>query len=236
MQIKTQIKLCALLFVLAFLATPSAVFAQSFSLGADFVSRYVWRGYDFGESLSAQPALTFSSGGFEIGAWGSYAIAGEGGGANELDLWLGYSIELSNSASVSFGVTDYHFPAPGSEYFDFDDGEGAHVIEPYVSFTGPETFPVTLYGAMNVYNDEDNSLYVEASVPFEVEGVELGLTAGVIANESAYYGTEGFALVNLGLSASKEIPISSVFSLPVFVSYIINPDLERAYLVFGISL
>ena len=38
--------------------------AGQVSLGADVVSRYVWRGVDFGESMSVQPSLSFSAGGF----------------------------------------------------------------------------------------------------------------------------------------------------------------------------
>jgi hypothetical protein len=215
-----------------FLMMGTEVMAQSFSLGADLTSRYIWRGYDFGESLSIQPALTFSAGNFEAGAWASYSISADGSGANENDLWFGYS-----AGPVTFGVTDYYFPSPGGlGFFSYDgDGEGAHWIEPYVSFGGTESFPLSLYGAVFVHNDPDNSIYLQADYPFTVDGVELSLTAGAVAGESAFYGTEGFALVNLGISASKEVPITDQFSLPLSVAYILNPDTERAFLVFGVS-
>ena len=54
-------------------ATAAPVQGQTASLGADMVSRYVWRGADFGESMSVQPALTLGFGGLEVGAWGSYS-------------------------------------------------------------------------------------------------------------------------------------------------------------------
>ena len=69
----------------AVLAGP--VSAQSASIGADIVSRYVWRGLDFGESMSVQPGLTIALGGLEFGAWGSYSISASGAGSNENDLW-----------------------------------------------------------------------------------------------------------------------------------------------------
>jgi len=226
-----------LTFLLLFLfAVPAS--SQSFSLGADFMSRYVWRGYDFGESLSVQPALTFSTGGLEIGSWASYSISADGAGANEHDLWLGYTVETPTSGSFSIGLTDYHFPSPdGLGFFDGDgDGDGAHWIEPYVSYTGPDALPITLYGAVIVHNDPDNSFYLQAAYPLTVGDVALGLTAGAVAGESAFYGTSGFAVVNLGLSASREIKMTDSFSLPISVSYIMNPDTERTFLVFGISL
>lgn len=233
----TRIKFATLLFSLAFLTAGVSV-AQSFSLGADMVSRYVWRGTDFGESASVQPALSFSQGGFEIGTWASYSFSADGAGANEHDIWIGYTVEAGEAGSFSFGVTDYYFPAPGgSDFFDFSgDGEGSHWIEPFMSYTGPEKFPVTLYGALFAHNDPDNSLYLEASLPIKVDGVELGLTAGAVSGESAFYGTDGFAFVNLGLAASKAIPITEQFALPINVAYILNPDTERSFLVFGFGL
>ncbi len=36
--------------------------AQEVQLGADVVSRYIWRGTDFGESMSVQPGLHLSVG------------------------------------------------------------------------------------------------------------------------------------------------------------------------------
>ena len=232
-----RIKFTTLLFVLVFLPVGASL-AQSFSLGADMVSRYVWRGTDFGESASVQPALSFSQRGFEIGTWASYSFSADGAGANEHDIWVGYTVEAGTAGSFSFGVTDYYFPAPGgSDFFDFsDDGEGSHWIEPFVNYTGPEKFPITFFGAMFVHNDPDNSLYLEASLPVKVDGVELGLTAGAVAGKSAFYGTSEFALVNLGLAASKEIPITEQFALPINVAYILNPDTERSFLVFGFGL
>ncbi|MGD8362675.1 MAG: hypothetical protein PVJ04_14700, partial [Gemmatimonadota bacterium] len=49
-------------------------------------------------------------------------------------------------------------------------------------------------------------------------------------------GTEDFAFINLGLTAAKELAITSQFSLPVFGSFIINPNVDIAYFVVGISL
>ena len=237
MNTTTRFKFGALLLALI-LASASPLYAQSFSLGTDIVSRYIWRGTDFGESASIQPALTFSAGGFEIGAWASYAFSPEAADVNENDLWFGYTVETENAGSFSFGVTDYYFPAPGGpDFFDYSgNGEGAHWIEPYASYTGPASFPVTLYGAVFAHNDPDNSVYLEASIPVQVDGVELGLTAGAVGGKSAFYGTDGVALVNLGLSATKAITLSEQFTLPVSVAYILNPAAEQSFLVFGLSI
>ena len=37
------------------------------------MSRYIWRGTDYGHSPSIQPTLSLTAGGFEIGGWGAIA-------------------------------------------------------------------------------------------------------------------------------------------------------------------
>ncbi len=186
--------------------------------------------------MAVQPSLTFAFGSLEVGAWGSYAISRSGAGANENDLWASYTVAADNGASLSLGFTDYYFPAPDAE-FGFRNKK-AHTLELSLGVTGPESFPVSLYGGMLVYNvDDDSSVYLEASFPVSaVEGVDLGLVAGMTTGESGFYSTKGAALINLGVSAGSEIGITESFSLPVSVSWIVNPDAERSFLVFGMSL
>ncbi len=219
------------------LSTSFTVAAQSFTVGSDLMSRYVWRGYDFGESLSIQPTLAVSAGAFELGTWASYSISADGSGANEHDIYISYGIDLGESGSIGLALTDYYFPSPdGLGFFEFDgDGDGAHWIEPAISYSGPESMPISLMAAMFIHNDPDNSLYLEASYPVTVEDVELGFTLGAVAGESGFYGTDGFSLVNVGITASRTIPVTDRFELPVSVSYVLNPDTERTFLVFGVS-
>ena len=101
-------KVFMVLLITIFLSMTSL--SAQLSIGADMVSRYVWRGTDFGNSASVQPALSFAHKGFEIGAWGSYAFTAAGAGANENDFYASYS-----TGPVSFTITDYYFP----ETFDF---------------------------------------------------------------------------------------------------------------------
>ena len=224
----------------AVLAGP--VSAQSASIGADIVSRYVWRGLDFGESMSVQPGLTFAlGGGLEFGAWGSYSISASGAGANENDLWVTYTYEASSGAGFAVGMTDYYFPGPRALAFRDAD---AHTQEVSVAVSGTEAFPVSLYAGLLLDESEDGEaerpVYFEASVPFTAGDVELGLHAGAVSSKSGFYGTEGFALVNLGITGSAELRITDSFAPPVSVSYIVNPSDSdsgnRAFLVFAISL
>ena len=224
--------------VLVLFAAPVLSQAQSVSLGADLVNRYVWRGFDFGESFSVQPTLEFSTGGFAIGSWASYSVSADGAGANEHDLYASYGVSLGESLGLSLGVTDYYFPSPdGADWSSWDgDGEGAHWIELMVGIESSGSFPLSLSAAYMVHNDPDGSLYVEAGLPFEVGDVGMGLALGMAANQSGFYAVESASLINMTLSASKDIVITESFSLPVSAAYILNPTHDRSFLVFGISL
>ena len=208
-------------------------------IGADIVNRYIWRGADFGESLSIQPNLAYSTGNVEVGVWASYSVSSDGAGANEHNFYLAYSIPMGESGSIDLGVTDYYFPEPdGPKLFNFESGdEGAHLVELVAGFTGPDPFPISVYAGLMAHNDPDRSLYIEGSYPASVGGVDLGLTLGIVANKSIdVYSVEKASIVNMGLSASKELPITEQFSLPLSVAWIVNPTAERSFLVFGISL
>lgn len=225
------------LLTLACTLTPPRAQAQEFSLGADFVSRYVWRGFDFGDSFSVQPAASFGIGGLEIGTWASYSISEPGAGSNEHDLYVSLTTPVG-AGSFSVGVTDYYFPnTENPDFFDFDDeGAGAHYLEPFAAYVGPESFPITLFAGFMAYNDPDNPFYLEIGYAFSVDGVDVGLAAGGITSESGFYGTTDAAVTNLALSVGKAIPVTNQFALPVAVSYVLNPYNERTFLVFGVSL
>jgi len=234
------------------LATAPAARAQDVSIGTDVVSRYVWRGFDFGESAAMQPALAISSGGFQIGVWGSYSLGADGADANQNDIWASYHIELGD-AGITIGMRDYYFPAPdGPMFFDSD----SHYYEASVGFKLGEAFPLSLYGGF-ILNGEDaegasqTPTYLEASLPFYLGDTEMSATVGMVAQPSDFYKTVEAGLVNISIGASREIPVTGSFSIPISVAYILNPSIEtkvmmdddttkylkgRSYLVFKMSI
>lgn len=233
---KTSLRAALTLVLFLVPSMGPAAQAQPVDLGADVVSRYVWRGTDFGESMSIQPSLSYSTGGFTVGSWGSFATSPSAAGVNEHDLYASYSVE-TDGGTFGVGVTDYYFPSAGVGFFNFEgNGNGAHQIEPSLSYTGPDRFPVSLYGGVFVHNEPDHSVYLEASYPFSVESVDLALTMGLTPSASAFYGTQKAGVITTSLSASKDVPITDTFSLPVSVRYVLNPYTEKTFFVFGIRL
>ena len=67
-----------------------------------------------------------------------------------------------------------------------------------------------------------------------IGAVDIALGYGDDAGD-AFYAGGGSGLVNMSFSGSKDIAITESYSLPVFGSFIVNPDAETAFLVFGIS-
>ena len=229
-------------FVTALLIFISSInlFAQAeVGVGADFVNRYIWRGLDLGTAASIQPTLALTTGGFEVGAWGSYQIGRDESSlpADEIDIYLGYTFDVGSS-SLGIILTDYYYPNGSFKFGDFDgDGNGGHTIELGAIFSGPESFPFYISGYVNIHNDPDYSSYFELGYSSTVNDVGLDLFLGVTpGGDGAYYGTKDFNIINFGATASKEIKITDDFALPVFSSLIFNPKQEIAYLVFGITI
>jgi hypothetical protein len=198
----------------------------SFDIGADFASRYVWRGVEFSDSPAIQPFAEISTGNFTLGVWASYETGGQVVG-QEFDFYASYAI-----GAVSIGFTDYAFPIDGISdgYFMAKN----HVGEATLSFDGVESFPLTAMLGVNVYNDNDNSIYTEVGYPFSIGETSISAFVG---GGNYIYSTDGdYKITNIGLSASKDLKVTDSFSLGLTASAIFNPDSDDAYLVFVVSL
>jgi hypothetical protein len=205
-------------------AVPAMVTAQEVSVGADIVSSYVWRGTKFGEGAAVQPTVEFSSGGFAVGAWGSFGLAKDD--AAEADLYAGYSFDFG----LYLGLTDYYFPVYYDDngdltYDDYLDSDN-HYDEVNVGY---ETGPVSLSANMFFGNNMEDDKYFEVAYDFGLASVFVG------AGDESYTVDGDFAICNVGISAEKEIEITDKYSLPLFGSFIVNPDSEQAYIVVGMS-
>ncbi|KOH46955.1 TorF family putative porin [Sunxiuqinia dokdonensis] len=192
--------------------------AQSWDTGADIVSSYVWRGTKFGTGPAMQPWAEYSTGGFAIGAWGSYGFTDDE--AAEADLYASYGFDLGEGAALTLTVTDYYFP--GSMYFDGD----SHFFEPMI---GLELGSFSFTGAY-MTGDGVSDTYLEAGLA--VGSVNLALGAG----DGAYTMDGDFNVCNISVGTSKEIKITDTFSLPISGTAILNPSSEQFHIVVGISL
>ena len=206
--------------LIAILALLSTNISYSQDFGADLVSSYVWRGTQFGSGAHIQPYMDLGSGNLTGGVWGSIPTSAKGGG-NELDLWVSYDF-----GPLALTLTNYTFPGDGGVYAD---GEGL--------FNGDYTELAASTSIMGVdlsagYFTEVEALYVELG--FSTGAVDIAFGYGDDQGD-AFYADGGSGIVNMSFSGSKDIQISDTYALPVFGSFIINPEAETAFLVFGIS-
>jgi len=188
------------------------------SIGADIYSRYVWRGTDFGNSVSVQPLLSYSFGGFEVGAWASYPMASDvtSMGANENDLYLTYTV-----GDLGLTITDYYFPESGG-VFNYNSDDEYHFLESSLSYA-PGSF--SLLVGYFFSGDSDRSIYVEMGYKvYKSDEIKADLSIG--AGNGSYVVKDEFGVVNIALTVS---------SGPMSVSYIVNPDAETNFLVVGYS-
>lgn len=205
-----------LLFALALAAVPADA---GVGFGADVVNRYVWRGTDFGNAVSVQPGMSISYGNIEIGAWSSWAITD--GGANENDLYASFS-----SGPIGITLTDYYFPGltEDDSFFSFSNDDAVHILEISASLA-LDGMPLSALAAFNFSGDPDDSFWVEATYDLgEMEETAVSVTAGL--GNGVYTTDTDPALVSVGLNMGKG---------DYFASYILNPDRESSFLVFGRS-
>lgn len=231
-----------IVFMMAGLVAGATVCAQDkarveTTIAADLVNQYIWRGLDSGDA-AIQPTLGIGYKGLSLAAWGSYGLANPDD-TKELDLTLSYT-----TGGFYIGVGDYWFSKgldPDGRYFRYNAHSTNHVFEAGIGYD---------FGVLSLYwytnfagNDGYNmsgkraySSYVELNVPFKLVTVDWNATAGVVPYATTFYSTEGFAVTNLSLRATKAIRVTDKFSIPIFGQIIANPCAQKAYLVLGFTL
>ena len=225
----------AILFTAA--VTAKAQDTLETTIGTDLVSQYVWRGQDLG-GVSVQPTLGLAYKGLSLSAWGSAGLSNPAD-TREFDLTLAYTI-----GGFNIGVTDYWFNAgldPLNRYFAYAADCTNHVFEANVGYDfgfASLQWYTNFAGNDGLTPDEKRaySSYVEVNVPFVLGGVDWTATAGAVPFATDFYGVEGFGVVNVALTASKDIRITDSFSIPVFAQVAANPYSKNAFFVFGITL
>ncbi len=194
------------------------------NVGADIMSRYVWRGLDYGSSPSIQPTLSFGIGNFEIGYWGAVAITGN---YVETDLYAKYSAK-----GFSVTLTDYYIPATASlvndtrytfsknpDVIDFDTATPAslnkftcHSLEATLQYKGPEKFPFSVMVGTFFYGNDKSA---EDTV-FTQSGLVQSIR---FKNRFSTYLELGYSFAikdfNFDVFAGAT-PFSSVYSTPAY--------------------
>ncbi len=211
----------------------------SFSLNADIVSRYIWRGLPLSQNPNIQPYASMTYRNVTFGAWGSYAISEP---YAEVDLFLSWDV-----GAFTLTLNDYYnedeTDMSVNNYFQFSDRDTIvtpHSLEGQITFNGTDGFPLSLTLATFFYgNDrnEDNknyfSTYLELGYEHSIGENTLSWFLGGTVNEGFY--ADKAAVVNMGVTASRELKFSESFTMPVSASLILNPDAKDIFFVFSLT-
>lgn len=226
-----QLLIGPLLFINGYslFAQTDSVPAFSISSNVDLMSRYIWRGQDYGHDPSVQPGLSATWKDFTLGAWGAYTFNGVG--TQETDLYLSKEID-----HLSFALWDYWSMGDSTiNLFNYNQKTTEHVLEAQILLSGGQELPFNLLGSYLFYGaDASKSVYLELQYLHSTPSADLQLFAGYQA-KGEYYGSRP-AFVNLGCTVIKSIEVTDRWSLPLHLSFIVNPSANRVYLVAGITI
>lgn len=232
-----RFKVTLLALVAMFSTAVSAQDKVEGSVGADVVSRYVWRGQAIGDA-AIQPTAGLSYKGLSLSAWGSYGFLNTTD-AKEFDLTLSYE-----AGGFNIGVTDYWFSTYGADnkYFEYRAHDTKHVWEANIGYDfGAFDFQwYTNIGGDDGVNKSGKraySSYMQLSAPFKLASCDWKATVGAVPYATSFYSeANGFAVTNVSLRATKAVKLCKKFELPLFMEGICNPSTKKGYLVVGFTV
>ncbi len=217
--------------------------------GVVLTSRFIYRGINLGEAPQVQPRVALSVENFQVGLWSSHPIAPRtdasenvpiverGANFREVNFWMRYDIDLGIGTLTPY-VQNHYNPNAGA-FLNFDGGgDGAHFFQSQLMFSGNDELPFDVMVGYVFHNDPDRSVYLEAGYRFGISETDLRVFAGGVPGRSPFNGvfTEEVAVTNVGVSASRSVPLSETFRLPVGFSFVFNPYVETAYAAVRLEL
>ena len=213
------------------------------NLGTDLMSRYIWRGKDYGTSPSIQPLLSLNKCFFEIGIWGSYNVKGS---YAETDPYIKFTYKGASLIFTDYFIHDESNPN-NTNYFNYKHNETLHGFELALQYKGPEKFPISIYAGTFLYGNDQNikkdtAGNVLSSKQFYSTYFELGYTLtylhnnfdlflGVTPMEGMYATKAG--VVAAGLTASRSITIKDDLAINLKATIFANPVAKNLYFIFG---
>lgn len=219
---KTLSRTC-LGMVLALSALPATAFAQeessdgfTISGGATVVSDYRFRGFSqSNEEAAIQGTLSINhESGLYLGTWGSSIGFANG---TEIDVFAGYSTEVSSGLTADVGATLYLYPGTSN----------SSIIEPYFSLSG-DLGPASLKtgiawapgGQDSLGGDSGVYIYTDAGVAIPSTPLTLKGHIGFAKSDSFLGGLDGEVIdYSVGVEASWK-------ALTLGISYV-NTDAPK---------
>lgn len=196
------------------------------------ISRHVWRGTQLGNAIAIEPSATVTSGRFSFNLW---AALTPNNSYSEIDLIPSYTFN-----HFTFTVFDYYNPVPEEEnqYLNFQEGKNRHSVELSFDNYSIEKQRFKWMIGTFIFGDKNEetgnpffSTYIELKYPFSVFGIETEPFAGLTPFRGYY--ADKIAVIDTGISFSKEIDLKLPFTFPLSLSFISNPDSKQSFVIFA---
>lgn len=211
----------------------------SIKLNSNITSRHYWRGIMVSNSANYEGDLVLTTGNFNFGAWGGYAFNNE---YSEFDFHFGY--KLSERLSVELwdlyasrdraSIDEY-------DYFDLRKETTNHLLDASIHFKCGEKFPLTISWSsliwgrdLDQHKNQNYSSYLGLDYPVRIRDIKIKFNLGLNVFENSLYG-EHTNIVDLGLTASRNLKVNTELQIPIWAKLAINPEAETANLIVGFS-
>lgn len=200
-------------------------------VGADVLSKYVWRGQNVVDDWVLQPTVSASYKGLTGSIWGNLDLTGQlvdGGEFNEIDYTVDYSGDVPGVEKLGYSV--------GAIYYDFPNTSLPPTTELYwgLSLDVPSGPSVTVYHDV----DAADGVYVSLGVGHSIEatealpvGIDLGANLGWGSRKynQYYWLTNDAELNDLVLSAGFPFEVAGVTVTPkISLITLLGSDIKDA--------
>jgi hypothetical protein len=218
---KLKAALCAAIVVLGLHTAGLAEGDVTVGVGADFFSKYVWRGQNLVDGWVFQPSVSAGYKGLTGSIWGNLDLTDENDSSGEFTE-VDYSLDYSGSVP-GVDVLGYSI---GAIYYDFPGSDLSGTTELYWGFS----LDVPASPSITVYHDVDEAdgIYASLGISHSIEasekipvGIDLGASLGWGNKKynEFYWGTSDSELNDLVLSVGFPFEVAGVSVTPS-VSYI----------------
>ena len=225
------------LFLILFLLISGKTFSQLRFSEAEILvqSRHVWRGEKLGTAPAIEPSVTLAASRFSFNVWASITTNNS---YSEIDLIPAYQFN-----KFQLTLLNYYNPVPGenNQYLNFQEGKNRHSLELTADNFGVDKqrfkwmFGTFLLGDKNEETGNPfYSTYLEFKYPFTILGIETEPFSGLTPFKGFY--ANQFAVINTGISFTKELELSARLSVPITATYTYNPYLDKQLITFAIGL
>jgi len=225
------------LFLILFLLISCKTFSQLQFSDAEILvqSRHVWRGEKLGTAPAIEPSVTFSASRFSFNIWASVTTNNS---YSEIDLIPAYQFN-----NFQLSLLDYYNPVPEEDnhYLNFQEGRNRHSLELTADnyYVDKQRFKWMIGTFLLGDKNEDTgnpcySTYLEFKYPFTIWGIDTEPFAGLTPFKGFY--ADKFALINTGISFTKEFEVSARLTIPINVTYTYNPYQDKQLVTFATGL